>query len=421
MKTNNNWSSLDNAALIFPSAAKRANTQVFRISCELYEKIDPVILQNALDETIKIFRVYQSVLKRGLFWYYLERTDIMPVVHEESRQPCAAIYNRNRKGLLFHVSYYKKRVNLEVYHVLSDGTGAMHFLRTLMTKYLAECHRLSEPPLAYDASAAQMSDDSFHKYYTGSPQTKEGRRGLACKLHGRRYPENRLKVITGLVGIQPLLDAAHGYHTTLTVYLCACLMNAISETVPARAKKRPVVLSVPVNLRNHFPSASARNFFGVLSIEYNYWNHSNAFEDLVKKISDDFISGLSSENLARVINAYCAVEHNVFARITPLILKDFALKGAYNHAMLRSTAGFSNVGIIKMPAELEQYIRSFDLSAGTDKLQVCLCSFQDRLSINFTSPFMSSEIQRRFFRTLTDLGAEVEITTNSAGNEKDEP
>ena len=122
-----------------------------------------------------------------------------------------------------------------------------------------------------------------------------------------------------------------------------------------------------------------------------------------------------------MINAYCAVEHNVFARITPLVLKDLALKCAYNHAMLRSTAGFSNVGIIKMPSELEQYIRSFDLSAGTDRLQVCLFSFKDRLSINFTSPFISSEIQRRFFRKLTDLGAEIEITTNSAGNEKDEP
>ena len=399
----------------------KADTQVFRISCELYEQVAPAVLQTALEQTVEAFPPYRSVLKRGLFWYYLESTDQMPIVHEENRQPCAAIYNRSGKNLLFDVSYFHNRVNLEVYHVLSDGTGALHFLRTLITKYLSLCHRLPEPSLDYDASAMQMSDDSFRRYYTGSPSIKRSEYGTACRLGGRRYPENRLKVITGLIDICPLLEAAHGYHTPLTAYLCACLMNAISETVSVRAGKRPVVLSVPVNLRSHFPSASARNFFSILLVGYDYGKQNDAFEDVLEKVDDDLKNGLARENLARGIDAYSTVEHNAFARAAPLYLKDLALKAAYRYAMRQETAGLSNLGVVTMPPELTPFIRSFDVCSGTNLLQVCMCSYMGRLSISFSSPFVSAEIQRRFFRTLTALGAEVEITTNPAGDGKEEP
>ena len=393
--------------------------QVFRISCELYESIEPQILQTALNETVQIFQVYQSVLKRGLFWYYLESTSMPPIVHEENKLPCGPIYNCNRKGLLFDVSYYKNRVNLEISHVLTDGTGATNFLQTLITKYLFHCHCLNEQRLLYDVSAEELNDDSFNRYYTGPSKVKRQNRKAACLLHGRKYPEDRLKIITGLVDIGTLLEAAHCYHATLTVFLCASLMKAISETVSVRSTKRSIVLSVPVNLRNHFPSVSARNFFSLLTIEYNFWERSGTFEDIIAKISEDFNAGLTKASLKKGMDAHSALEHNFFARITPLLLKDLLLKTAYNYSERYHTAGFSNIGIISMPNELESYIRSFDVYSGTNQLQVCMCSFQSRLSISFSSCFINSEIQRRFFRSLAELGAKIEITTNHAGDSEE--
>jgi hypothetical protein len=413
------WSGLDNAALIFPAAVGGSDTQVFRISCELYEPVDPAVLQTALEQTAEAFPLYRSVLKRGLFWYYLESTDRMPSVHEEDKRPCAVIYRRSGKNLLFDVSWFRNRVNLEVYHVLSDGTGALYFLRTLMVKYLSLVHRLPEPAIDYDASAMQMSDDSFQKYYTGSHRIKGIGYATACHLSGRRYPENGMRIITGLTDIRPVLEAAHSRHATLTAYLCACLMEAVSETVSVRMKKRPIVLSVPVNLRGHFPSASARNFFSVLLVGYDYGKRDGSFENVLKKVGTDLKGGLVRENLSRGIDAYSAVEHNVFARAVPLYLKDLALKAAYHYAMRRETAGVSNIGIVSMPQELTPYIRSFDMCSGTNNLQVCVCSFQNRLSISFSSPFVSAEIQRRFFRTLADLGAEIEITASPVDDEGD--
>ena len=156
-----NWSKLDNAAKIFPSSIAKFNTQVFRISCELNEEVDETVLQQALDDTIKVFTVFRSVLKRGWFWYYFEDTDLSPKVRKEFKLPCAKIYESGYKGLLFEVTYFSRRINLEVFHALTDGTGAMHFLRMLVIKYVSKKYAVAEPEFDYDASRAQMGDESF--------------------------------------------------------------------------------------------------------------------------------------------------------------------------------------------------------------------------------------------------------------------
>ena len=262
----NNWNKLDNAAKIFPAADSKSDSQVFRFSCELNQPIQPELLQHALDNTIRVFPAYQCILKRGLFWYYLESTDMKPVVREEYKPPCSPLYDKNRKSLLFEVTYYRNRIHLEVYHVLSDGTGAMYFLKTLLAKYLAAAKGAKEPSLDYDATAMQMETDSFQKYYNDEKPIRKTKNIAACKLRGQKYNENRLKIITGNCSVKEVLKAAHSYQTTLTAFLCACMMQAISEELSVRAKKKPVILAVPVNLRNFFPSVSARNFFSLIPV-----------------------------------------------------------------------------------------------------------------------------------------------------------
>src|SRR5699024_7190885 len=130
------WLKLDNAAKIFPPTSTKRDSKVFRFSCELKEEIDPKLLQKALDKNMLTFPFYRSVLKRGLFWYYLDYSHLLPTVHQEKEPICSPLYNKNKKTLLFRVTYFKKRINLEVYHVLSDGTGALQFLKGLIYEYL---------------------------------------------------------------------------------------------------------------------------------------------------------------------------------------------------------------------------------------------------------------------------------------------
>lgn len=87
------WTRLDNAAKIYPSNSSKRDTKVFRFSCELNELVDPEVLQAAADKTLGQFPVYRSVMKHGLFWYYLETSDRKPIVKLEDEPPCGPLYN----------------------------------------------------------------------------------------------------------------------------------------------------------------------------------------------------------------------------------------------------------------------------------------------------------------------------------------
>ena len=127
-----NWYRLDNSAKIMPCTTTILNTNVFRLTCTLYENIDEKALQEALDKTLIEFPMYLCTMRDGLFWHYLEKVDYKPLVKEEKSHVCKKIDN----DILFRVLYYKKRVHLEVYHALSDGNGAMEFFKYLICTYL---------------------------------------------------------------------------------------------------------------------------------------------------------------------------------------------------------------------------------------------------------------------------------------------
>ena len=129
-----NWRKLDNAALAFPPATDKNDTRVFRMYCELKETVDPEILQTALVQTMEKYPLFQVVLRKGLFWFYLERREIRAVAKKEVKPPCSRLYIPDKKALLFEVSYYENRINFEVYHALTDGTGARNFLQELVQK-----------------------------------------------------------------------------------------------------------------------------------------------------------------------------------------------------------------------------------------------------------------------------------------------
>lgn len=409
MKTK--WNKLDNAAKLFPTASTRAETHVFRFSCELTEPIDPARLQEALDETARCFPTFGYVLRRGVFWYYLEESSLHAEVMPERRPLCARLYRPRAKTLLYAVSYFGCTVNLEVYHVLTDGTGAMHFLRTLVMKYLARTYNLPEEHLGYETAHTSMADDSFQRYSRRTPMTRTDRPN-AYQLRGSKLAESRTGLIRGTMSGRALLTAAHEKNVTLTAYLAGCIISAISEDMPLRARKKPVVLDIPVNLRNYFASDSVRNFFTPIYVSYDFSRRDGSLDDILAEVTATFTRELERDKLAEHFGAFLAFEENPIARITPLHLKDIVMRAVYHRSMKGYTATLSNIGIVRMPEAYAPYIRGVHVCTATNKLQACVCSFGDRLSISVTSCFTDTAVQRRLFRHLRELDPDLVIETN---------
>lgn len=410
---NKRWYKLENAAKIFPPSANKKDTKVFRFYVELKEYVDPKMLNKALKETLKEFPLFRSTLKKGFFWYYLEKSNLVPVVEEENKMPCEEL----KDGLLFKVTYYKKRINIEVNHALTDGTGTLSFLQVLIKNYETYKHNVSKDLIVDNVSIIDREVDSYVKYYKKVKLVQKKEDPFAYKIKGKIYPENGLKIIELVMSTKDVLKLSKEKGRTITEYLTAILLKSVSETMSYKDKKKPVVIQVPVNLRNYFPSNTARNFFNVINISYKFDNEDESIENILDSVSIQFKNKLTKEELTKSMNSFANFEKIFLIRLIPIFIKDIVLKCIHHFLAYYKTLSFSNIGIIKVPEELEKNINMFGVFTSTDSISSCMCSYKDKLVITFTSHFIDHEIEKNFVRFLTEENIEITVNTNIIGED----
>ena len=406
------WRSLDNAAKLFSAASSPKDTRVFRFYCELKEEVKEEILQEALNQTIQKYPVFLSVMRKGLFWHYLEKSELRPVVREEYKEPCSSLYVRDKKTLLFEGTYYKKRINFEVFHALTDGTGATEFLRELVKNYLYLIHEEDLEPVELSnqyLTVKDQEDDSFSRYYDPDfPRKKKKKiRAVQIKKGGKGYEE--LQINEASMSVKELLGIAREKKVSMSVLLTAAFICAIHEEMSRMQEKKPVILMVPVNLRKIFPSDSMLNFFGYIEPGYQFGGGKDSFEDVLEAVKLYFQENLSKEHMAGRMNELIAIEKHKILKWAPLELKNRCIRAGAKMAEQEVTAVLSNMSVVKMPEDYAQYIEKFGVYTSTNRTELCICSFQDTLSLGFTSRYDSTNIQRNFYRILKELGASVKV------------
>lgn len=406
------WRSLDNAAKLFSAASSPKDTRVFRFYCELKEEVKEEILQEALNQTIQKYPVFLSVMRKGLFWHYLEKSELRPVVREEYKEPCSSLYVRDKKTLLFEVTYYEKRINFEVFHALTDGTGATEFLRELVKNYLYLIHEEDLEPVELSnqyLTVKDQEDDSFSRYYDPDfPRKKKKKiRAVQIKKGGKGYEE--LQINEASMSVKELLGIAREKKVSMSVLLTAAFICAIHEEMSRMQEKKPVILMVPVNLRKIFPSDSMLNFFGYIEPGYQFGGGKDSFEDVLEAVKLYFQENLSKEHMAGRMNELIAIEKHKILKWAPLELKNRCIRAGAKMAEQEVTAVLSNMSVVKMPEDYAQYIEKFGVYTSTNRTELCICSFQDTLSLGFTSRYDSTNIQLNFYRILKELGASVKV------------
>ena len=378
------WYELDNNAKIVPSTTKGSDTRVFRITCELKEEVNGALLQQALDRTVPDFPHFASVLRKGLFWYYLDSSNIRAVVQRENKPPCAAIYWDGRRRLLYRVNYYRRRINLEMFHVLTDGTGAFDFLRAIVCNYLKLAHSLDEEIPRDVSSVKEKEDDAFNRYYSnktkGRPNEQKTLPRRAYHLQGERDEYLQMHLIEGTVS----------------------------------ASKLPIVLSVPVNLRNYFPSDTTRNFFGVINVAFYPDRYDGTIGSILEVVQASFRRQLTQDQISLSMHDYARLEHNIAIRPVPLFIKNLVIAAVNNSVQKGITGTVSNVGKITIPEPFASYIDRFSCFMAAPDIQISVCSFNGKMCFGVGSAFETNPVIMRFFRKMVALGIDVEIATNDS-------
>ncbi|MGI6052089.1 MAG: hypothetical protein ACOYA9_06320 [Bilifractor sp.] len=414
------WYRLDNAAKIIPSSVGGADTRVFRLVCELNEEVDPSVLQQALDQALTAFPYMNCCLRKGIFWYYMSELDHGAVVHEEYTRALKSLYVPGRRNLLYRVVYRKNRIILEMFHVLADGTGGFMFFRAIITEYLVLKHHLDRGLVAGEETAAsieELRDDAFSRYYEKNKSRKrnflkEMFPKTAYRLKGTFDENMDAHLIEGTASTKQILGICHERKVTLGVLITSVWIESIVKQMKRSEYGHPVVVSVPVNLRQFFPTETSRNFFGVINVSFDPGKYDGTLESILPVVKEEFNNMLKPENVQATMNSYSDLEHNAGIRPIPLVFKDIGLRTAMSMMNHGVTTSVSNVGKVDIPEQLHPYIHKFCSFMACKTVFMCISTFEDCMVFGIVSAFEEHTTEMFFFRRLVELGADIEIASN---------
>lgn len=416
------WKRLDNTAKIFPVIANEHLSNVFRVSMTLREEIEPMVLQQALEEVLPWFPGFQVKLRKGFFWYYFESNKRKPEIEQEASYPCKYIDPHSNQLFLFRVTYYRYRINLEVFHAVTDGLGAVNFLKELAYRYL----QLLEgeggvAPCEPSASCMTDEEDGYLKNYK---RVKRARYSSRCAFQIREtpLPLDEENILHGYVRLEPLKAAAKAKQVSITKYLTACLIYAIYEVYyHGEQMNQHIGVNLPVNLRAFFDSDTTANFFAVSCIEFLAQKGQVTFEDVLETVCGQMEDKITREKLEETISCNVSYEKKWFVRIAPLPLKWMVTNLIFRRNDRSHTITLSNIGPVTISEEYRDAIRQCHLIIGVSKRQpmkCAVCAYGDDVVVSFTSVYEDTKIQDKFFGFLKEQGVPVELEGNGIGKKE---
>lgn len=418
------WFKLDNSAKIFPEVSNSQETNTFRVQIALKEVVDPDFLQRAVVAMLDRYPMFKVRLKTGLFWRYFDYNTSPFFVEPMTHQVCGHLSPKENNGYLFKVYYRNNLIALELFHSLADGAGAVMFLKSIVYEYFI----LSGYPVTPDNKiltkdsmpTIEEYEDSHYTYYD-SKNHKHVPEKKAFGIKGTPIPDRNIGLISGTVSTKKILELARTYQATVTEYLASLLMYVIYTTQIQHREhlkyhQKPVKVFIPVNLRNHLPSKTLRNFSNFVKTDMVMNRKDITFEEIIEKSKELCRFGLQKEELIRKMSENVAFEKNILLRMTPFQLKKYVMKIGYNIMGLSlNTMSLSNIGRIDFPESMKPYIENVSAAVYSGKFNTFNCgivSFEDKFKISFTRSIIETTIEKEFFRQLTSLGLEVEIESN---------
>ena len=418
------WMRLDNAALIFPAIRRRRWANAFRVSATLTEAVDPALLQQAVADLMPRFPSMYVRLRTGVFWYYLEELTEPPRVREDYAYPLTLMQARELRSCCLRVMYFHERIAVEFFHSLTDGNGGLVYLKTLTARYLSLRYGVEIPPEEgvldwREAPRPQELEDSFLRYSNGV--TLNDHEPNALRLKGS-YEPNFLYLTTGVLPTQALLEAAHAYGATVTIFLAAVMEETIlrwqAERCPRRRSRRPVKVTIPINLRRLYGSETLRNFVLTLNPGVDPRMGDYSLSELCRRMAALMTAEGTPQQMAGRIAANVNPQQIALIRAVPLPIKNVVMRVIYSmRGESKGCINLSNLGAVRLPAAMEPYVRRVEFIIGTQRSYPNNCSVAScggKTYVNMIRNIRESELERRFFSRLVELGVPVTIESNAS-------
>ncbi len=406
---NTEWYKLDNMGVYYASTKDRKNPTVFRFTATMKDDVDVVNLRVALEDTMEVYPNFNVTLKKGLFWYYLEEEHHLPDIKEENKAVCARVY-KSEYDILYRVSYYKKRINFEVSHIVSDGRGTIEVFKTLIANYVKYQYKVKNIKLS-NSTIEEHSEDSFDKYYEKYKKDRS-KEGKIFRLKNKLLPFEDAKFIELHLNCKKVLDKAHEYNSTITAYLGAVLIQSILKEMKQLDKGKYIRVDLPVDLRSYFRSESSRNFFGLTYLSYKFNGEVDDIDKIIKVVNDEMTEKIKKENISKRVNKMVSFQKNFAVRAIPIFIKDMFLN-TITEFVDNGTTSLSNVGKISFSKEVDEYVETVAAMISPEKnFKITICTYGNDLVICISDKFRRNNIVKNYVRSLIELDKDAFIISN---------
>ena len=420
------WLSLDNAAKIFPATLSDEVTTVFRLSAVLKQPIKIKPLMKAVSLLENRFPYYKVQLKKGFFWYYLEYIPLRFPVEVDDKSPCRKFPKNN---LLLRILVKNNRLSVEFSHILSDGSGAFHFLKTLLILYSKECGATIPENFEFYRPDEEISEEEYEDAY--KRYFKEDIPPIVKKSKSFHLPyalknPPRFEITNAIISIDKIKSKAKEKGVTITDYITAVYLYALQEIHEelspfSRFKKHKFIrLEVPINLRNIFHSQTMRNFTLFVMPEIDLRLGHYTFDEIIRRVYHQMRLETDEKLISKNISRNVGSEKKIYVKSIPLVLKSLILKMKFYSLGASQYSGVvTNLGKTQFPEDTESMIDYFAITAPPPnkmlKVNCGIIGFGDKLVLSFGNITKSKELEEKIFKFLKNKGIDVTIENKENG------
>lgn len=401
---------LDNAAIIYPIGMRYGQMPMYRISVTLKEDIIPCLLQLAADITIKRFPTLSAIVKRGFFWHYLETTNNIPIVEEEKDIPCKPISIVLRSYRSFRILYYKKRISIEVFHALTDGSGAIVFLKTLLNQYL----RLKGVDISYSDEVLdineEVKDEELVNEFVNAKGDSDFNKFMdkkSVQLDGKISNILPSRILHFEMNSNKLKEVAKKYGGTVTAYILAIEFLAAKK---ACSDNGLFNIQVPVNMRKFNKSKTLRNY----SMYFNVSEELKDLDDIETMIKDINIQ-LKEKGSEKMMNQMMMTTNTLINSLSfiPLLIKIPLIQSVYTFFSQKIIgSALTNLGLIKLPDNIASYVDKFSVIIVPGRpTRVCtsLATYNDKCVLTIVKANKESIFEEEMYRLFKKDGLTVNV------------
>ena len=258
------------------------------------------------------------------------------------------------------------------------------------------------------ASEGDLSQDSYRQFFENTGLSKNSSKVQAYHPGGLKLPYDQLQFFEVHMPLSQIKPKAKAVGVSLTSYLGAAWMMAIYDDMPPRKRNLPVTVSLPVNLRNYYPSQTARNFFNSVNVTHVF-DRDITLEELAAEFDKSLKSQLTEENIKKQMNSFETMEYVAWVRAVPLFIKQFVVRYFSKRANKRVSMVFSNLGVLNPPGNLGEQIENFSGFCSSNNLFSTMFSYNGEMTLGIASPYVNTGVIKNLVRGLSASGVDIRV------------